>query len=365
MDSSDSKIQFDENGFCNHCTNALERLQLQPFNCEIQEKNEKLNKLIAKIKKEGRRKPYDCVIGLSGGIDSSYVAYLVYKHQLRALAVHLDNGWNSNVSVSNIEKICSEFNFDLHTEVLYWQSFRDLQKSFIYSNTPDLEIPTDHAIYSLLFSVSNKYGIKYIISGSNLVSESIMPENWSYGHYDFRYIKSVNNKFLNSDLTHYPHMTVLKFLYYTLVKNIKWVSILNYVDYNKKIAIDTLKAEINYREYGEKHTESIYTKFYQNYFLPKKFGIYKFRAHLSSLILSKKISRSEALELFNNKFLSISYEGLELEYVLKKLEMSDSDFQKILSSPNASFDLFLNNSVLLKFIFRINRFFKNIRTLIL
>lgn len=347
MDTSDPAITFDSNGVCSHCYEyeRLARIFLDKGpNSELQ-----LRKLLERIRKSGKNKQYDCVIGVSGGVDSSYVAHLVkQKFELRPLAVHLDNGWNSNLAVSNIKSLLNSLQIDLVTEILDWREFRELQKAFLLSSTPDLEIPTDHAITAILMRVANEQKIKFILGGSNVTSEAIMPAAWSQGIRDFRYIKSVNEIHGTSELSNYPHFTYSQFALNKL-RGQRWINILDYIDYNKESAVKTLAHEYGWTPYAYKHGESIYTRFLQSYYLPNKFGADKRKGHLSSLICSGQISRAEALDQLNNPQAEAEEVESDKNYVLKKLGITEDDFIVIMKTPRKSMHDFANSNQLLTF----------------
>ena len=332
MDTSDPNITFDEDGICSHCK-SFNYADLNDFNNESILLNQ-----INIIKKAGKGKKYDCIIGVSGGVDSSYVAYLVKKYGLRPLAIHLDNGWNSELAVQNIRRMLEILEIDLFTYVLDWEEFRDLQVSFLKSGTPDAEIPTDHAITAIIFKLAAKYNIKYLISGSNIATESIGVKAWSHGHSDWRYIKSVHEKFSNKKLKSYPHYGFLDLVYYKIIKQQKSFKILNFIYYNKAEAIKELEINFDWKYYGGKHYESIYTRFYQGYYLPTKFGFDKRRSHLSSQILNGHVSREEALkELLFDAYNPNDYQQDRI-YVLKKLKLDENEFNSIIESKNKCFN---------------------------
>jgi len=336
MDETDPDIQFDRKGKCNHCT----RYDIVSKNRLIDPsiRNIYLENLINEIKLVGRNKKYDCIIGISGGVDSTYVAWLVRKHGLRPLAIHLDNGWNSELAVSNIQKTLDKLGIDLHTHVIDWNEFRDLQVSFLKASTPDGEVPTDHAIFALLYEMASKYGLKHVITGTNVVTEAILPEKWGYGYFDWRYVKDVHRRFGSSRLTTYPHFSLLKLAYYVFIKNIRMVSILNYVDYSKVEAMRVLQDELDWVYYGGKHYESIYTRFYQAYILPRKFNIDKRKAHYANLICSGQITREQALEMMQEPVYPEKLLNEDRTYVIKKLQMSENEFDQIMSSPTCTFE---------------------------
>ncbi len=342
MDTSDPNITFDQDGVCNHCKSAEKALKSIPYSLDDDAKRHYLNCLVESIKKRGIGKRYDCIIGVSGGIDSTYVAYLVKNLGLRPLAVHLDNGWDSELSVQNIENICKKLNVDLYTHVIDWEEFKDLQLSFLKASTPDSEIPSDHAIYSIMFRIAEKENVNYILAGYNLASEAILPSAWSQGHFDWKYIKSVHKQFGKKKLSNFPHYGFLGYLNLSItgsfVINISVISILDYISYNKSEVKKIITEELGWRDYGGKHCESNYTKIFQSYILPEKFGYDKRRAHLSSLICSKQISREQALTEINR---SVYTDKTELEndinYLINKFGISFNEFSSIMQLPNKSY----------------------------
>ena len=347
MDTSDPEIHFNEVGRCNHCADK-DPLDPEISRARYQTLGDQLKDLVYKIKKDGKKKPFDCIIGISGGVDSSYVAWLVKDLGLRPLAVHLDNGWNAELAVQNIHTTLSKLGIDLITRVLDWEEFKDLQVSFLKASTPDAEIPTDHAIFALNYEIAHKYKLKYFINGSNRQTESIMPRMWSQGHNDWTYIKSVHKKFGTKKLNNYPHYSWAKMQWYRNISGIKWINILEFVDYKKLDVIEILKKELEWVPYSSKHGESIYTKFFQEYILPIKFGADKRRAHLSNLITNQEISREEALKKFEMEKATESEIKSDFFFVIKKLGLSESEFEKIMQSPiktihdyhNSTFDPF-------------------------
>lgn len=333
MDTSDYDITFDSEGICIHCHNYDKQINSLPT---LENAQSELLKVVEKIKQDGVGKEYDCIIGLSGGVDSSYVAYVV-KNQLglRPLAVHLDNGWNSELSVKNIENIVKILDIDLYTYVLNWEEFKDLQLSFLKASTPDIEIPTDHAIFSILRKLGKKYNLKYVVNGINLKTESHHPLSWSQGHSDWKYINSVQKKFGTKKLKTYPHGN-----FFTIFQDrisTKWINILNYLDYDKDKAKGLITKELHWQDYGGKHFESIYTRFYQGYILPNKFGFDKRRMHLSSLICSNLITRNDALQELKKPTYPIPMQQDDKEYTIKKLGITEQEFENIMASEIKSY----------------------------
>ena len=347
-DHVDPQINFDMDGLCKHCQRHDKLISSRIFN--VEEGERKLNALVAKIKAAGQSGDYDCIIGVSGGVDSTYVAYLVKQRGLRPLAIHFDNGWNSELAVKNIEGVLHKLNIDLFTYVVNWPEFRDLQVSFLKASTPDGEIPTDHAIFALLWREAARRNIKYIISGMNFRSESIAVSNWNYGHNDWRYIRDVHKKHGSVALKTYPHFSLFYLLFVNLIKRVRTVAILNYLDYDKEEAKQFLIKELNWRDYGGKHHESIYTRFYQGVYLLKKFNIDKRYGHLSDLINAGQLRREQALEELKRPTYDIQQQADDREYVAKKLGMSDSEFSQIESLPEQSFHAYKNSFAIVQFL---------------
>lgn len=331
MDTTIKVISFDEKNICNHCKAYEHRVKTEIYKEPIRIK--KFQSLINKIKKDGRNKKYDCLIGMSGGVDSSYVAHLTKEFNLRPLAVHLDNGWNSELAVKNIEKIINNLNIDLYTHVIDWDEFKDLQIAFIKSSIENLEIPTDHAINSILYTMCEKYKIKYILNGSNISSEGLNnPQGGT--SLDYRLIKDIHSKYGDKkNLKSYPFMSIWKLAYRIFIKRIKFIPILNYVDYNKEEAIQLLEKKFGWRRYGGKHYESIFTRFFQGYILPIKYNYDKRKVHLSNLIMSKQIDRKKALdELKKNSYPNEELLKEDLDFFLKKFNFSKIEFEEIMKS---------------------------------
>ncbi|MFD1766088.1 N-acetyl sugar amidotransferase [Sphingorhabdus buctiana] len=336
MNSTVPGIFFDENGCCNYCIEHEEKVKLIPANKKDAEK--RLKNLIDKIKSK-KRGQYDCIIGLSGGVDSSYVAYIVTKLGLNPLAVHFDNGWNSELSIKNIENIVRNLKIDLVTYVIDWNEFRDIQKSFFKANVVDIEMITDHAIFAAMYKIANKNKIKYIISGTNAATESIMPDEWQHFKFDLLNLKSIHKKYGSLKIKNYPTVSIWNIAWQKYVKGIETVSILNYLKYNKNEAMNILSETIGWSYYGGKHYESSFTKFYQSYILPEKFNIDKRLIHLSDLIMNNEVDRSQALlELQKKPYDEIQIEA-DIEYVIKKLGMTKSEFSNYMSTkPKSHYD---------------------------
>ena len=328
---ADPLIRFDDQGICNYYYEYKKAEAEQVFSGK--EGKEKLERLAASIKKDGEGKPYDCLIGLSGGVDSTYVAWLVKQLGLRPLAVHLDNGWDSELAVKNIENIINKLGFHLYTLVVNWEEFKDIQLAYLKASVVDIEVVSDHAIFATMYKLAKDHNIGYIISGTNVVTEYIMPPGWLYQKMDFKNLKDIHDQFGRLKLKTYPTFDFKKYVYYSAILKLSPVSILNYVPYNKKAVKDLITRELEWRDYGGKHYESIFTKFYQAYILPEKFKIDKRKAHYSTLICSGQMSREEALRLLADPLYNPGELKSDKEYVLKKFGLSPEDFEKIMQMP--------------------------------
>lgn len=346
----DSSITFDDAGVCNHCLRYDSLLASRVFKGD--EGVRKLKELVRKIKISGKGKRYDCMIGVSGGVDSTYVAHLSSKLGLRVLAVHFDNGWNSTLAVENIEKTLLQLGIDLDTYVVDWDEFKDLQLSFLKASVPDGEIPTDHALNALMWQKASQHGIKYVLSGMNFATESISVPSWAYGHQDWRYIRDVHHKHGISRLKTYPRYNFFKLFFYNIIKGIRMVSILNYVDFNKEAAMKVIQNELGWVYYGGKHYESIYTRFFQGYVLPRKFGIDKRVGHLSDLINSHQMTRDEALKELDKPGYDPELLSSDLDYVKKKLGLEDETWESIMNAPVRSFRDYKNSYDFVQFLRR-------------
>lgn len=344
---ADRNIKFSD-GVCHHCQRYDSMFSTRVVRGELGRII--LDNLVQKMRDAGRGREYDCIIGVSGGVDSTYVAWLVKNYGLRPLAVHLDNGWNSELAVKNIEHVLDKLDIDLFTHVIDWEEFRDLQVSFLKASTPDGEIPSDHAIFALLWREAVKRGIKYIVSGMNFTTESIYVPEWAYGHSDWRYVKDVHRRFGSLRLRTYPHFSLPYLVYANLIQRVRTVSILNYIDYNKNDAMRVLTEELGWQYYGGKHHESIYTRFYQGYVLPKKFGIDKRYGHLSDLINAGQLTREQALEEMKQPPYAEAQQQEDLIYASKKLGLRGHAFDEIMALPVKSFRDYRNSFTIINFL---------------
>ena len=340
MDTSDPDITFDAAGRCNHCSGwfARARQNVPP----PAQRERQLALRVDEIKRHGHGRDYDCIIGVSGGVDSSYVAVKARELGLRLLAIHVDNGWNSDKAVSNIKRILEPLHIDLTTKVLNWKEFRALQLAFLRASTPDSEIPTDHAIVATFFEASKRYGVNYCLSGINFRTEGIHVRAWSQGHLDSRYIRSVYQQFSGTRLVHFPLIPVT-----TLVRNIllhrpRNVFVLDYLDYDKQAAKQLLMRDYGWEDYGGKHYESVYTRFYQGWILPHKFGYDKRRMHLSTLVCSGQITRDAALQEIASPAYPPEWVDPDRVFVAKKLGISSEEFTAIMALPRKRYSDYPN-----------------------
>ncbi len=331
---ADPDITFDEKGICNYYYEFQESYAEKVRTGE--EGAALLTKEVEKIKEEGKNKPYDCIMGLSGGVDSTYIAHLAKRYGLRPLAVHFDNGWNSELAVKNIENIVQKLGIDLHTYVINWEEFRDLQIAYLKASVIDIEAITDHAIFATLYRMAGEKGIKYILSGTNVQTENTLPKSWIHPKYDHVNIKSIHKQFGTVPLKTFPFMNAKVKRYYIKTKGVTSLSMLNYMEYNKSKVKETIQKELGWRDYGGKHYESVWTRFYQGYILPRKFKVDKRKAHLSDLIFSKQITKEEAMAelakpIYNEQVFTEDY-----EFVLKKLGFTQAEFEAIMDTPPVS-----------------------------
>ena len=334
MDTTDKFIKFNESGRCHHC---LEYDEMEKkWNLPELVKNKKIDELFEKIKQKGQGQQYDCIVGLSGGVDSSYVAYLAKQYGLRPLCVHLDNGWNSELAVANIHNIVKTNGFDLYTHVIDWEEFKDLQRSFFKANVIDIEVLSDHAIFGVIMQLAKKYKIKSILSGANISTEHIMPRSWVHRKQDLTNIKDIQSKFGKVKIKSFPQVSTLSHVFSMYVLQYKVYKPLNYIDYNKSEVKKFLIEKMGWRDYGGKHHESLFTKFYQAHILPVKFNVDKRKAHLSTLVASKQISRDQALEELKKPIYKAEELGPDFEFVCKKLEFSKDEMDAYLKAAPVS-----------------------------
>lgn len=344
MDTSDSNITFDDRGWCDYCNNY--HRSILP-NWHPDERGEKeMQAVAATIRAEGKDRDHDCIIGVSGGVDSSYVAYLAKeKLGLRPLIFHVDAGWNSQQSVNNIEKMVDGLGLDLHTEVVNWEEMKDLQRAFFKAQVPHLDTPQDHAFFAALYNFAAEHSFKYVITGANYSTECVRePLEWHYHASDLRQLRDIHRQFGERPLTSFPMADIFKFkIYYRFVKGMQVVKPLNNFPYLKDQAMQELADKFGWQKYAHKHYESRFTRFYEGYWLPAKFGYDKRRAHFSSLILTKQLLRDEALEKIAQPAYDEESMRLDFEYVATKLDMTVPEMQQLLKGPNKTYRDYSNS----------------------
>lgn len=342
MDNTDPDISFDENGVSNWWHDYQTILASQP---NEEQRAELLEESLRKVKESGKGKAFDCVLGLSGGVDSSYMSYLAKKWSLRPLVVHFDNSWNDALAVRNIEVMLKKLGFTLHTFVMNWLEFRDLQRAYFKASVLDLEVPTDHMIFGALHKTAHEHGIKCVLSGNNFATEWLLPRAWYYPKGDLENIKGIHQAFGELPMKHLPKLGVWQKLYYEHVKQIYQLQVLELIPYKKIAAKQFLMDEFGWKDYGGKHYESVFTRFYQSYILPKNYGIDKRKAHLSNLILNGEITRAEALVELSGPADDPDRQKADKRYVAKKLGWSDAEFDEILALPPRRHEEFATDSV--------------------
>ena len=332
MDSiNDPDILINDDGVCNHCTTFDFEFNKLPKGIN---KEKELESIIKKIKLKGIGRKYDCLLGVSGGVDSSYLAYLCSIYGLRPLIIHFDNGWNSELSVLNIQNLLDKLGFDFETLVINWDEFKDLQLSYFKAGVVDLEFPTDHAILASMFKIAKKHNIKFVLSGHNVVTEgTYLPKSWVHSKLDYLNLKDIHKQYGSIKLKTYPYLSFIKRLYNFYNSQFEYIQLLNLVDYNKFEVKKKLISELSWKDYGGKHFESIFTRFYQGYILPNKFNIDKRVFHYSCLVQSEQITREQAIILLQEPIYDINLLESDKKYVLKKLNFNEATFEDYMRAP--------------------------------
>lgn len=347
MDTSDSGIVFDERGWCDYCNNYYTNILPNWHPDEIGWAM--LQKDVEKIKAHGKGRSHDCLIGISGGIDSSYLTYIaVEKLGLRPLLFHVDAGWNSQEAVNNIERLVDGLRLDLHTEVVNWHEMQDLQLAFFKSQIANQDIPQDHAFFAGLYNFGVKHGMKYVLTGANYSTECVRePLEWAYHASDLRLLEDIHRRFGRRPLRTFPRANILKSkIYYRFVRGMRVVKPLNFVPYRKEEAMRELVERFGWQPYPHKHYESRFTRFFEGYWQPAKFGFDKRRAHFSSLILTQQMTRDDALARIARPAYDETTVARDLEYVATKLDVSADEFRALMRGPNRSFRDYRNQMAL-------------------
>ena len=334
MDTSDSRIVFDDNGVCDHCNDFLHNVS--PTWDTGEKGRSVLNQIVANIKREGKNKEFDSILGLSGGVDSSYMLHLAVKEfGLRPLVFHVDGGWNSELAVHNIHVMIDKLGLDLYTEVINWEEMKDFQLAFFKSGVPHIDIPQDHAFVATLYNFAYKHNIKYILNGGNLSTECVRnPMEYLYYGTDMKQINDILSKFGTVKMESYPFSSIFRHkIYLRYFKQIQVVRLLNYLPYNKELALSLLEKEYGWKPYPQKHFESRFTKFYEGYWLPERFGFDTRRVQYSSLILTNQMTRDEALEKLKVPAYNPSTIDEEFKYIATKLGITESELRKYFTMP--------------------------------
>ena len=361
MDTSAREIAFDEKGICNFCSEFLEKSSHVLFMDEA-ERGRRREAYIARVKADGRGKKYDCIIGLSGGVDSSWALYLAVKLGLRPLAVHMDNGWDTELAQNNINNLVQKLGVDLHTHVIDWDEYRELMQAFFKADVIDIELLYDNAMLAVNYRQARKWGVRHILAGTNTATEGMaMPREWNWLKFDARNIRALWKRLGNgSRIKTFPAIGVAGFIYCEFLQGIKWENFLDYFIYNKADSLLVLVDEIGYKPYPYKHYESVFTRFYQGYILPRKFGVDKRRLHLGTLVASGQMTREEALTLLDQiPYPSEKDQESDIHYFLKKMGWSRGDLEAYLARPEKPHAIYGSEKALYDFLSSFYKWIKN------
>ena len=343
MDETDSSITFDNLGVCDHCRNFEKKIK--PFWHTDNRGKEKIEKLGQKIKSKSQNKDFDCIIGISGGIDSSYLTYYVKKFlKLNPLVFHVDAGWNTQISVNNIQRLVEGLNLELYTEVINWEEMKDLQRAFFKSGVPHIDSPQDHAFFATMYKFANKYNIKHILTGGNFSTECIRnPLEWMYYQSDSRQLKHIHSIFGEKKLRSFPTTNIVWHKFWLpYIRGIKVYRPLDYIPYIKEEAKKVLIKELGWQPYKQKHFESRFTKFYESYWLPERFGYDVRKVQFSSLILTGQMTRKEALNELKNKSYDKNTIISEKEFIANKLDISLEELEDYMKMPKKTYKDYKN-----------------------
>lgn len=337
MDTSAAEITFDDDGICNFCTEFLDRCS-HIIHEDEQVKKQRLERFLESVKKVGAGKKYDCVVGVSGGVDSSWTLVEVKRLGLKPLAVHMDNGWNSELAQNNIANLVKGLEIDLYTHVIDWEEYRSLMQAFFDADVIDVELLYDNAMLAVCYQQARKFGIKYILSGSNQATEGMrMPKEWNWYKRDVRNIKALAKRFGGVRIKTFPTHSTINFILDEFFRGIRWISFLDYLPYNKFDALDVLERDYGYKRYPFKHYESIFTRFYQGYILPQKFGVDKRLLHLGTLVAASQMTRKEALEgLAGIPYPSQQDLESDIRYFLKKMGWTEENLSAYIKGGQVS-----------------------------
>lgn len=362
MDSSARSISFDTKGYCNYCSEFAANSS-KVLSEAAQIRNSRLEVFVNKVKNDGKGKKYDCVVGVSGGLDSSMVLVHAKKLGLRPLAVHMDNGWNSELAQNNIANLVKKLEVDLHTTVIDWSEYRELMQAFFDADVIDVELLYDNAMTAVNYRQAAKYGVRYILAGTNLATEGMkIPLAWNWFKLDKRNIKGIARISGIRKFKSFPSIGTREFIWYNFIRKVSWVSFLDYTEYEKERALETLTTEFDYRPYPYKHYESIFTRFYQGVILPKKFNVDKRRVHLSNLIMSNQLQRSEGINILKQStYVSEEERNSDMNYFIKKMDWSIEEFNDYLARPEVRHDYYPSERNLYHLLLKVYKRLKNIK----
>ena len=332
LDTTDPKISFDQHGVCNHC-HSFDEVISKGWHPNEQGRK-MLEAKVAEIRAAGAGKKFDCIIGLSGGIDSSYLAIKLKEFGLRVLAVHVDAGWNSELAVHNIERVVDYCGFEFYSEVLDWREVADLQLAFLKSGVANQDVPQDHGFFSTLYKFAMQQKIRYVVNGGNIATESVFPAAWHHGAMDAISLNDIHARFGKVKLKNYKTISFLEYyVYFPLMLGMKVFRPLNFMPYDKREALRELQEKVGYKQYETKHGESVFTRFFQNYLLPKRFGYDKRRPHLSCLILSGQMTREAALAEIQRPMYNEADLSRDKAFVARKLGITEIELEGFISQP--------------------------------
>lgn len=348
MDTSDPGITFDEAGVCDHCRNFYDNIE--PSWHPDERGRRELARIVEQIKHDGRGRTHDCIIGISGGVDSSYLTYYAKEILgLRPLVFHVDAGWNSQQAVNNIEKLIDALDLDLHTEVVDWPEMQDLQLAFLKAGVAYADLPQDLAFFSAMYEFAVKHGFKYILTGGNISTECVrQPLDWAYWATDLAHVRDIHRRFGKRQLKTFPMSSIFRYkIYYRFFKGLRVIRPLDYIPYVRAEAVSTLTDRFGWQTYAHKHQESRCTKFIESFWMPEKFGFDNRRAHFSSLILTKQMTRDEALTRIGQKAYDPAQIEHDIEYFATKLGITTKEYQEIMAGENKSWRDYKNQNWLI------------------
>ena len=339
MDETATDIEFDAEGVCNYCKGFLEK-QKKHIALSEEERLRRLDELVRRVKESGKGKRYDCIVGLSGGVDSSWTLVQAVRLGLRPLAVHMDNGWNTELAQNNIANLVRQLGVDLYTHVIDWPEYRGLMEAFFAADVIDIEVLADNALIALNYQQAVKHGLKYILAGTNIATEGVdIPPTWNWQKADRRNIVAISRRFGGPRLRTFPSISTFGVMRYAALHRIMWISFLDYLNYRKYDALKVLGSEFGYKPYPYKHYENVFTRFYQGYLQPHKFGVDKRKPHLSSLIMSGEMTRDDALRQASGiAYPSAKDMEADRVYFLKKMGWSEEKFEDYMRRPEKRHD---------------------------